>query len=152
MGNPLYSGRPGSTNLSPAGGGGFGQPSFGTTTTTTGAGARGGAGGVGAGGRGGTASVGMSGQGNQSISQISHVAELKFPVAAIVSSQLQTELQGVISRSSMLSAPAGIKIEVAGSTVVIRGQAADDDEIRLVEGMIRLTPGVHEVRNELKRK
>jgi osmotically-inducible protein OsmY len=33
--------------------------------------------------------------------------------------------------------------------VILRGRVADDDERRLAEGMVRMEPGVREVRNEL---
>ena len=50
----------------------------------------------------------------------------------------------------MVKNPGGIAIEVEGGTVVLKGQVSDDDQRRLVEGMMRLTPGVRDVRNELK--
>jgi osmotically-inducible protein OsmY len=36
-----------------------------------------------------------------------------------------------------------------GSTVVLRGSVRDDHERRLAEALVRLTPGVRAVRNEL---
>jgi hypothetical protein len=80
---------------------------------------------------------------------ISYATEVRFPAPPIVPSQLQLELQGVVNRTSMVRQPANIRVEVAGNTVILRGRVADDDERRLVEGMVRLEPGVHEVRNEL---
>jgi len=41
-------------------------------------------------------------------------------------------------------------VEAQGEVIVLRGRVADEDERRLVEGMVRLEPGVHEVRNELE--
>ena len=146
--NPLYPGRPGSTNLSASSGGGFGQPSFGTVQTTSGT-TRGGAGG-------GTASVGRGGSTGGSTNQsgvgsrVSHTAELKFKVPAIATAQLQADLQGMVSRSSSLKNPSGVTVVVEGPIAILRGKVADDDEKRLVEGMLRLTPGVRGVRNELQ--
>jgi osmotically-inducible protein OsmY len=63
---------------------------------------------------------------------------------------LTTDVRGVIERSVVLSNPRGIDVAVAeGGTVVLRGNVRDQDEARLAEGMIRLTPGVREVQNQL---
>ena len=42
-----------------------------------------------------------------------------------------------------------VRVEVVGTTVILRGRVADEDERRLVEGMVRLEPGVQVVQNEL---
>jgi BON domain-containing protein len=146
--NPLYPGRPGSTNIAPAAGG-FGQPSFGnvntggTTTTSGGIGGRGGA-------LGGTASVSTSyGPVGAVVSPISFAAQLRFPAPPIQSPQLQADLQGLIERAAIIRQPGNVRIEVNGNTVILRGRAADDEERRLIEGMVRLEPGVHEVVNQL---
>jgi hypothetical protein len=145
-GNPLYPGRPGSTNIALVAGG-FGQPSFGVTTTTVTTRA----GGVQPGTqRGGTATVGgFTGTQTAPISPITYAVEVKFPAPPIVAPKLQAELQGLISRTAALRQPGNVSVEVVGTTVILRGRVADDDERRLVEGMMRLEPGVHEVRNEL---
>jgi hypothetical protein len=153
-GNPLYPGRPGSTNISPLAGGGFGQSSFGATTTggtaraaTTTAGRTGAT--TGLGGRtGGTAGVsGLTPAGQ--IYPITFTTEVKFPVAPIRAPEVRAELQGLINRTSALRQPTNVRIEFDGAIVILRGRVADDDERRLVEGMVRMEPGVREVRNEL---
>lgn len=141
--NPLYPGRPGSTSLAPAAGG-FGQPSFGNTTTTnrTATGR--------AGRAGGTATVNSGlGQSGTATTPITFAAEVRFPVPAIQGTQVQTDLQQLINRTSILKQPGDVSVEVQGTTVILRGRVADEDERRLVEGMVRLEPGVHNVRNEL---
>jgi hypothetical protein len=151
-GNPLYNGRPGSTNLSLTTPGGFGTATYGTITSTTGG--QGTQGGRNAGGRatinsgltGGTG--GTTGQ-NGSTTVVTHLAELKFPVAPVVPSALQADLQGQLNRSSMWKAPPSITVEVIDGLVVLRGRVADSDDRRMAEAMVRLTPGVREVRNEL---
>ncbi len=147
-GNPLYPGRPGSTNLNISAGGGFGQATL--PNTNTGRGTTGGAGNR----LGGTASVGgagLNGSGAQtSISRIQHTTTLDFPVRAVVTQELQDELRGMVARSSSLKAPERITVSVEGNTVVLSGVVSDDKEKRLVEGMVRLTPGVQAVRNELQ--
>jgi osmotically-inducible protein OsmY len=40
-------------------------------------------------------------------------------------------------------------VEVDGQTVILKGKVPSEDERRLAEGLIRLTPGVRAVRNEL---
>jgi len=62
---------------------------------------------------------------------------------------LQAELRGVLENVSAISS-ANIQVVVAGPTVILRGRVADENERRLAEGLVRLTPGVHEVRNELR--
>jgi osmotically-inducible protein OsmY len=56
----------------------------------------------------------------------------------------------VLDRSTMLSNSRGVDVSSDGPMVVLRGSVKDEDEARLVENMIRLTPGVRDVRNELK--
>jgi hypothetical protein len=147
----MYSGRPGSTNISPAAGG-FGQPSFGATTTggtataaRTGAAAR-----TGLGGLAGRAAVNTNaGNITNYGSPITFTVDVRFAAPPIQSPQLQADLQGLIVRTPFLKQPNGVRIEVSGSTVILRGRVADDDERRLIEGMVRMEPGVREVRNEL---
>lgn len=142
--NPLYPGRPGSTNISNKVVGGFGQPSFGTATTTTQRTTTG----TGQAGRAGTATVGNQNR-SQNITPITYAMEVRFPAPPIVPARLQTDLQGLISRTSAIRTPGTVRIEVAGQTVFLRGRVADDEERRVVEGMVRMEPGVHDVRNEL---
>ena len=81
---------------------------------------------------------------------ISYTATLRFNSPAIVPAQMQAELQTVIGRSSMIANPGAITISMDGPIVVLRGNVKDEDEARTAEGMIRLSPGVKQVRNELK--
>jgi hypothetical protein len=64
-------------------------------------------------------------------------------------SAMQGNLQAVIDRSTRLPSRAGITVSVQGDTVVLRGQVRDDRERRLAESVVRLSHGVHQVRNEL---
>jgi hypothetical protein len=159
--NPLYYGRPGGTTTSMGAGGtqlrgaGFGQPSYGTVTTTsvttTGAG--------GLAGRTGTATVGNRGMtggigggigGANSTPQVSYMATVGFAGPPMITPVVRADLQGLLNRSSALSRPGTLRVEAAGDVIVLRGRVANEDEKRLVEGMVRLEPGVHEVRNELE--
>jgi hypothetical protein len=161
--NPMYYGRPGSSTQSMGSGGaqlkgqGFGQPSFGTVTTTTTTGLAGGVGGLG--GRTGTASInrgltggvgGLGGMSSSSTPQVSYAATVGFRPPAVATTVVRADLQAMVNRSSALSRPGNIQVEAAGDVIVLRGKVANDDERRLIEGLVRLEPGVHEVRNELE--
>jgi hypothetical protein len=63
---------------------------------------------------------------------------------------LKADVTAVINRSSSIKNPAGIEVLTEGQRVILRGKVTSDSERRLVEGMIRLTPGVREVVNELQ--
>jgi hypothetical protein len=80
---------------------------------------------------------------------ITFTTEVKFPVTPIRPPEVQAELQGLINRTSALRQPTNVRIEFDGATVILRGRVADDDERRLVEGMVRMEPGVREVRSQL---
>ncbi len=120
-----------------------GASGFGGTGGRTGS--TGGLGGTGA----GTAAGGTGGQLIQLPRQIAYTAVLKFPTPAVVPTQLQADLRGMIDRSAMIGNPQGVEVMMDANAVVLRGAVKDEDEARMVEGMVRLTPGVRDVRNEL---
>lgn len=132
--------------------GGFGQPSLGTSTGTTGT--------QGGNRLGGTAGVstnagrtGQTGTGQtqgQSATRVLYSATLRFTPAPKPSSEMESELREILSRSSSLSNPTGIEVSVTDKVVTIRGRVANNDEKSLAEGLLRLAPGVREVRNELE--
>jgi hypothetical protein len=64
-------------------------------------------------------------------------------------SRVQTELQQYLASSERLPSRGNIRVDVEGPVVVLRGTVADDHERRLAEAVARLTPGVHDLRNEL---
>ena len=63
---------------------------------------------------------------------------------------IQPDLQGVVSRATRLPSRDRIQVLADGETIVLRGQVRDERERRLAEAMIRLSPGVRLVRNELE--
>lgn len=144
--NVLWVGRPGSTNLSLKSPGGWGQP----TLPVSYAGGRGAAGGTASVNRGG-AGAGLNSTSSMggSVVPITYALEVKFRPTPIAPSKFQADLQGIVSRSSMITTPDTVRVVIVDDAVVLRGVVADEDEKRLVEGMVRLEPGVHEVRNEL---
>lgn len=62
--------------------------------------------------------------------------------------QRQLDLQAVLARSSTL-ASRNINVDVDGNVVILRGQVTDPADRRLAENLLRLTPGVRVVRNEV---
>jgi len=121
---------------------GFGGASTGTTGATGGRGGQGGAG------------ANSASQQNSNLSsgrQIAYTATLKFAPPALLPARMQTDLRGMIDASSNIANAKGISVVAGeGGAVVLKGTAKDEDEARLIEGMIRLTPGVRSVQNELK--
>ncbi len=146
FGNPYFQGTPTNAKSSAAPGG------FGTTLYPTAAGnAAGGRAGAGAaGGRGGAAST--ANQFGTIISlpvQVTYPAVARFPAAPMTATKLQTDLTGLIGRSTMIANPASVQVITEGNTVTLRGTAKDADEARMIAGMVRMTPGVRAVHNEL---
>lgn len=84
--------------------------------------------------------------------QINYQAVMQFRTAPVPSSQMQADLRGIIDRTSQsqLANPKGVQVITdTNNNVTLRGTVADDEEARLVEGLVRLTPGVGTIRNEL---
>ena len=164
------------TGVVPAGG--FGQPTFGNTGSTgangTGlAGRTAGAAGTNATGRtGGGATAQPGGQGlnrqggasggafgnssqntNQQLAtgrNIAYTQTLKFGVAAMTPTQVQADVVGTLASSSSISNSAGVLVQATDNGgVTLQGVAKDEDEARLIEGLVLLTPGVKRVKNEL---
>ncbi len=79
-----------------------------------------------------------------------YAAVLGFTPPPIVPSQLQANLQQVIARSSSLPSGRNIQVVMDGPTVVLRGGVASERERRMAESLVRLSPGVRNVRNELE--
>ena len=168
--NPYYQGRASSSTIAP---GGFGAALYGSGGGTGGTGgfpqatgntinARSGNAAITTGGRtqqGGQAGGQQGGFGNTANQsgiviplprQIAYTATLSFKAPVATMPQVATDLRATIDRSTMLANPRGVGLAMDGNVVVLSGSVASDDEVRLVEGMVRLTPGVRDVRNELK--
>ncbi len=67
-----------------------------------------------------------------------------------VASRLRGEVQQIITQSSALPSKGDIRVSVVGPAVVLQGLVSDEHERRLAEGLIRLTPGVDQVVNQLR--
>lgn len=155
FGNPQFQGLVANKAAGP---GGFGSPLFGTTGGGTGgaAGGRNTGGRAGQGGqRGGMGGMGGANGGNSGIVvqlpvQISYPAVARFAAPPVAPTQLQADISGMIARSAgAISNPAGVQVLTNGNIVILRGAVKDEDEARLIEGMVRLTPGLGGLQSEL---
>ena len=72
-----------------------------------------------------------------------------FPINIPTGSVLQTELRDILDRSTSLTSQPNISISVDGRLVTLRGVVPNDHERRLAESLLRLTPGVGMIKNEL---
>jgi hypothetical protein len=63
--------------------------------------------------------------------------------------RLQRDVRELVANSPALASTRNIQISIEGPFVVLRGTAATQHDRRLAENIIRLTPGVNAVRNEI---
>ena len=78
------------------------------------------------------------------------VTEVGFDTPARPSmTEMRPDLQTIIDTSDRLPVASGIRVLADGDAVVLRGQVRDARERRLAESVLRLSPGVRLVRNEL---
>ncbi len=126
----------------------FGSPMYNITTSTA-QGAN----------RGGTATI--SGSTNvQSFPGASSVGVRRTPAYATTigfeyaspsPGSMQAKAQDAIAKASkQLKSNDSIQVAMDGDTLVLRGTAANANERRLAEALVRLTPGIYDVRNELE--
>jgi hypothetical protein len=62
---------------------------------------------------------------------------------------IREDLQRSLADSTMLRSGSQIQVVAEGESVVLRGRVANDREKRVAEAMIRMTPGIRAVVNEL---
>ena len=72
-----------------------------------------------------------------------------IPLVKHAPAQLEQQLRQVIERSSALRSRDRIQLHVEGAFVRLQGQVASERDRRIAESLIRLTPGVQNVVNEL---
>ena len=77
-------------------------------------------------------------------------ASLRTPARPVPTAARRPDLQAIIARSTVLSSAAGVTVATDGDVVVLTGTVATEDDRRIAENMLRLSPGVRELRNELK--
>lgn len=71
------------------------------------------------------------------------------PFVSHVPAELHNALRTSLEQSSILKDKKGVILTVNGTTVFLKGQVASERERRVLEGMVRMTPGVRDVVNEL---
>jgi hypothetical protein len=166
LANPMAAGVPGTaTSTSKT----FGQPLFnvsssGVYNTNTTGGGRGNTLGGALGGRAGSMNYGAGATGNinragststmnAAVPFRSNAAPYTTRIAFVVTppsrEELRSDLARVIAQSADLPSRSGISVQMEGNTVVLQGQVSTNEERRVVESLVRLTPGVQGVRNEL---
>jgi hypothetical protein len=134
----------------------FGTPIYGTTgtagVTRTGVGGTTGLGTFGAGGTLSASITTFAGASSAGIRRApAYITEPVFDVPRRPRGEaIRGDLQAIIDRSSRLPSRSRIRVVTDGEVIILRGQVRDQRERRLAEAVIRLTPGVREVRNELK--
>lgn len=141
--NPMYQGSLTAANTAP---GGFGIALYPATSGT----------GTVTGGRAGATGLTNRGLATNTQSgiliplpvQISYVAQMRFPTPPVATPKLQADLRGIINTGGLAN-PKGVEVVVTGTDVTLRGTVKDDEEARLAEGLVRLTPGVGNITNEL---
>jgi hypothetical protein len=89
---------------------------------------------------------------NNVATQVSYTAVLKFSTPPVPESQKLATLRQSIVNNPQITNSKDISVTIENGVVVLRGRAADDDERRLVENVLRLEPGVNQVKNELVAK
>jgi hypothetical protein len=72
-----------------------------------------------------------------------------FPVIRPEIGQVQAEARDTIARSSMLKNKDSIQVAMNGPVVLLTGSVGSETERITAEGMVRMTPGVAEVQNNL---
>jgi hypothetical protein len=134
------------SNTLVTGRGAFGTPMYANISTTTGK-----TGAVGGGGFGGGGSlqnaIGFSTVGQKRTPQ--YVTTIDFARApAMPKAQFQSNLKAVFDQSPTFQGK-GLNVSMDGQTVVLQGTVATERDRKLAESVIRLTPGVDDVRNEI---
>lgn len=159
FGSPLYGNTTGGAG-GRGGAGGLGAGGLGGGLGTTALGGTGiGAGGLGGGGLGGGRG-GVGGAGGQNANQsgivvpiqvpLAYATVFQFPAAPAAPVSIQADIRTTLDRTTMLANPGAVQVITdVNNNVTLRGTVQDAGEARFVEGMVRLTPGVGAIRNEL---
>jgi hypothetical protein len=154
--NPYFAGLTKGYGTAP---GGFGTQLYSSTGTGAAAGRTGTAAGrtglTGLGGVGGNR-AGLGGTGSQSgivvpiPVQINYAAQLRFAAPVVAAPALQADIQNSLANTHLIPDGRGVQVITDGqNNVTLRGRVQNEDEARLVEGVVRLTPGVRVIQNEL---
>lgn len=78
-----------------------------------------------------------------------YTTRIAFRYNKPTSDQVLEQARGLIARSESLTTAIAIQVNFDGQAIILTGTVPDDDQRRLAENLLRLTPGVQTVRNEL---
>jgi len=160
---PLNSGssQTASSNSNPAFGAAFANTASGTTGGRGAAGVLGGMGATGTSNL--TGSVDFNPVNSSGIRRnLPYAAEVNFEgnlarsetdqaaLVAMAERRLVEEVASVVSRSSRLPSASGVNVSMDQGFLVLRGNVGSEKERRVLEAMVRMTPGVREIRNEVR--
>lgn len=117
--------------------------------------------GMGSGSRSGSGSSNFTGMGGSTARVNSYVTEPLFDMPSkersggpnspgIVPPRVKAEAQEVLSRTARFQGDYAIQVESQGPALVLRGKVPSPREKRIAETMVRLTPGVRQIINELE--
>jgi hypothetical protein len=82
--------------------------------------------------------------------QIAYVSEFRFTPPPIPVGKIQSDLRASLDNTSLIANSKAVEVITdAKNNVILRGKVKDEDEVRLIEGIVRLTPGVGDIKNEL---
>jgi hypothetical protein len=73
-----------------------------------------------------------------------------IPTKIYAPSKLNADLNAMFAKSTHFKDPQAIQVQVVDGIVLLRGQVASERERDRAEGLLRLTPGVRGVQNELQ--
>jgi len=96
----------------------------------------------------GSGALGVGGIGINTRPPAAYTTVIGFKYRAPTSNEMLAIVGDVLARSSDL-ADAKIQVTLDGPVVVLKGDVAGWEQRRLAENLLRLTPGVNAVRNEL---
>jgi osmotically-inducible protein OsmY len=78
-----------------------------------------------------------------------YATSLRFKVAPPAVERVRAIVQDVIRGSSTVPSKDHITFDVAGKDVTLKGEVSSEDERRHVESLLRLTPGIGTISNQL---
>jgi len=80
----------------------------------------------------------------------SYTTSIAFKYRPTPQAEVHSNLRQMLARSSDLAGNDSLEVLMDGQTVVVRGTVAEFQQSRLAENLLRLSPGVRNVRNEIQ--
>jgi osmotically-inducible protein OsmY len=70
--------------------------------------------------------------------------------ASIMEQRMLSNVTDMLARSSRVQAASNIQISMDQGVLVLSGKVGTDKERRVLEAMVRMTPGVRDLRNDVR--